>query len=737
MALPGTKGRDVNRAQWWTYWRFTNRQLSVLSPEDIQHGIAAGESGGKWGGLYRLMPWIGPDRPSGAFQYTGPTWRGVFRSDTARHDPTRQDTTQNRQAWLSDPDVQDTINQFDIRNTLNQYGGNVMRTVLHHMSPAEADTAKEVNWPNRTVGRNPTDERYARKDAGWSMAYHYNWGGIRQYDRNTVPLEQQPLRVRQYTLWPWVPPDLDTGTPGHPYDPEGPYHDDLSTRHWINPSFVQSLIDQAYPLLHDSIPATVNGETRTVVRHRPNATGTGQQPVSNGRAGTTVQPGTSVTRPKNSAAGAASQPGRGTSRARSTGRGGNTARPQAMVDTAPAQPSEVASARQEITSPLAEGLPQARMEGAFAGSHGGSAFHRNLLFDPRIGGVFSSNAFSLDSPRLSEVGLSGGRSSGVPNASLGSSGLSGAAMDMNGLPPKGGGWPTVATPITTLTPAPPPQEPAGIRAMQQPQNGGWPVVRAPNTTVNPLSPRVLPARLDTFIRPADPGGTAAPAASATGATAAARTAATTARALAEVKVELKSLDDLAQKFGVGVFQSMSKAIAGTQSFGKALKGVVSTLGQSVANDFINVGVAGILHPSRFRSQKDAGQAAGGGSGAGGAAQAAGAASLADQAGKGLTTLLTPMLGAGPAGIAAGAALAIGGTLLGGLLGHKKEREEEQFRAHLRALRQAQTEQLMNFTIVLPNGPINPNDPAWKEAVANTMRSVAGTRTGRVEFQTRR
>jgi hypothetical protein len=209
------------------------------------------------------------------------------------------------------------------------------------------------------------------------------------------------------------------------------------------------------------------------------------------------------------------------------------------------------------------------------------------------------------------------------------------------------------------------------------------------------------------------------------------------RNIQDIKLEIKSLDDLAQRFGVGVFQSMSKALAGTESFGKALKGVVSTLGQSVANDFISAGVAGILHPSRFSPQKDTGQTTGGGGGAAGAVQAAGASSLADQAGQRLTKLLTPMLGAGPAGIAAGAALAIGGTLLGGLFGHKKEREEEQFRAHLRALRQAQTEQLMNFTIVLPNGPINPNDPAWKEAVANTMRSVAGTRTGRVEFQTRR
>jgi hypothetical protein len=208
------------------------------------------------------------------------------------------------------------------------------------------------------------------------------------------------------------------------------------------------------------------------------------------------------------------------------------------------------------------------------------------------------------------------------------------------------------------------------------------------------------------------------------------------RAVQEIRVELKSLDDLAQKFGVGVFQSMSKAVSGTETFGKALKGVVTTLGQSAANDFINVGVAGILHPSIFQKNKEGakGGAPGGGAAPGGGGVGGG---LAMAAGQGLTTLLTPMLGAGPAGMAAGAALAVGGALLGGLLGHKKEREEEQFRAHLRALRQAQTEQLMNFTIVLPNGPINPNDPAWKEAVANTMRSVAGTRTGRVEFQTRR
>jgi hypothetical protein len=144
------------------------------------------------------------------------------------------------------------------------------------------------------------------------------------------------------------------------------------------------------------------------------------------------------------------------------------------------------------------------------------------------------------------------------------------------------------------------------------------------------------------------------------------------RNIQEIKLELKSLDDLAQRFGVGVFQSMSKAIAGTESFGKAIKGVVGSLGTTLGNDMISAGVAAILHPSRWAPDRPGGGGEGtpAAGGARGAAQA-GLGGLADQAGKGLTSLLGKAgMAAGPAGMVAGAALAIGGTLLGGLFGGK-------------------------------------------------------------------
>ena len=204
------------------------------------------------------------------------------------------------------------------------------------------------------------------------------------------------------------------------------------------------------------------------------------------------------------------------------------------------------------------------------------------------------------------------------------------------------------------------------------------------------------------------------------------------RALDEARDKYAELREIAQQFGVGVFQAMSQAVAGTKSFGDALKDLGRTMVQSLANQAINTGVGMMANALFPQPQAAGGQAQGGARGAVGQG-------IAGLAGQGVTRLLMGAgMAAGPAGLVAGAAIAIGGSLLGGLFGGRnREREEEQFRAHLRALRQAQMEQLMNFTIVLPSVPINPNDPAWKEAVSETMRSVAGTRTGSVEFITRR
>jgi hypothetical protein len=83
---------------------------------------------------------------------------------------------------------------------------------------------------------------------------------------------------------------------------------------------------------------------------------------------------------------------------------------------------------------------------------------------------------------------------------------------------------------------------------------------------------------------------------------------------------------------------------------------------------------------------------------------------------------------GPLGVGLGAAVGI----IGGLLGKSKDREEEQYRAHLRALRDARQE-LFNFTIVIPKGVPNPRDPEWKQWLTDAMVESSGTRTGRVTF----
>jgi hypothetical protein len=106
-------------------------------------------------------------------------------------------------------------------------------------------------------------------------------------------------------------------------------------------------------------------------------------------------------------------------------------------------------------------------------------------------------------------------------------------------------------------------------------------------------------------------------------------------------------------------------------------------------------------------------AAGTASAAGGAASAAGASGVI-----------------GAAGIP-GWALLAGGfavTLLSGILSRTgRDSEEEQYRAHLRALRQSRQENLLNVTLVLPNTPINPRDPEWQQAILGTITAAQGTR----------
>jgi hypothetical protein len=141
------------------------------------------------------------------------------------------------------------------------------------------------------------------------------------------------------------------------------------------------------------------------------------------------------------------------------------------------------------------------------------------------------------------------------------------------------------------------------------------------------------------------------------------------RKLRDSANRVRILREEAQKFGVGFFDAMSRAVAGTESFGHALKGLLKSTGQAFAKDAVNTGVAMMLNPHMFDPKRQgAGGAAGGAAAAGGGG---GASSLAGLAGQGLTSLLGKAgMAAGPAGMVAGAALAIGGSLLGGLFGGK-------------------------------------------------------------------
>lgn len=85
---------------------------------------------------------------------------------------------------------------------------------------------------------------------------------------------------------------------------------------------------------------------------------------------------------------------------------------------------------------------------------------------------------------------------------------------------------------------------------------------------------------------------------------------------------------------------------------------------------------------------------------------------------------------GPVGAAAGGFI---GTQLANLLGSSKDREEEQYRAHARALREAAGQ---IFTVILnfPGGALyDTSNPDFQEAIVETIEAATGNRNGRVQL----
>jgi hypothetical protein len=191
-----------------------------------------------------------------------------------------------------------------------------------------------------------------------------------------------------------------------------------------------------------------------------------------------------------------------------------------------------------------------------------------------------------------------------------------------------------------------------------------------------------------------------------------------------IRRQQEELRDAVHNFADDFFNSMIHAAQGAQTFQDAVEAMGRALLQTVGNAAIQQGV-NILVGSVTQRVTGGGKASGKQQAMGGISSAAG-------------TIGSALLGANPlvggALIAGGLGISLLGNMFGG--GSARERENEQFRAHLRALRQARAEEQMHVTIVLPNVPINPRDPDFKEAVAATVYEIAGTGTGKVEFVTR-
>jgi hypothetical protein len=87
---------------------------------------------------------------------------------------------------------------------------------------------------------------------------------------------------------------------------------------------------------------------------------------------------------------------------------------------------------------------------------------------------------------------------------------------------------------------------------------------------------------------------------------------------------------------------------------------------------------------------------------------------------------------GTAGLAMFGLSAVGG-LLGNLFGSSRDREEEIYRANLRAMKDArEASPVINF--YFPRGQfIDTRNPAWQEAISSTLEELGDTRRGRIRF----
>jgi hypothetical protein len=131
---------------------------------------------------------------------------------------------------------------------------------------------------------------------------------------------------------------------------------------------------------------------------------------------------------------------------------------------------------------------------------------------------------------------------------------------------------------------------------------------------------------------------------------------------------------------------------------------------------------GITAEGGLRAASGAISGAQGGGGLAGAAMGAAPALLA-------------MTGVGAVGmIAAGVGLQLVGAFMDSQ--NDKKREEEQYRAHLRALRDARREQFVDVVVVLPDGIVDPQNPQWQELLSETLEEVNGNSMGRISYQNR-
>lgn len=201
------------------------------------------------------------------------------------------------------------------------------------------------------------------------------------------------------------------------------------------------------------------------------------------------------------------------------------------------------------------------------------------------------------------------------------------------------------------------------------------------------------------------------------------------------RTELADVESISLDVSSAIGDAMSMLGAQVDDLSESLRELFSNLIRTFSNMAVQRGVEQMID-NVARLTAELSEGVGGTSGkAAKSAPSKGASAVASAAtSAGAAAVIGSSNLAGVALLAGGFAL----SLISGILNRdKREQEDAQYRAHLRALRQDRAEQMINLVIVFPDKPMNPRDREWQQTLHDTILAGQESRLiGSIKFENR-